>query len=158
MKLYIKEAYDIKDNDNESISKKTLEEIIKGATLDIDLYYAILIADLLNIELDKKLVIDSICKFETSTGGYAIRDTKEFTNIYSTYRMINILLLQDIDLTDVQKQKFKKYLDLLEGKWGGYFVCNQKYDDYLKNYNENLTIQSCYYGDELNMLLSRQVE
>ncbi|SHK58935.1 hypothetical protein [Paramaledivibacter caminithermalis] len=120
---------------------------IKSINNEKDFYYIVLLADMLNIKIESELLTKSIFEFYDIEGCFVISKDNRVGNIYSTYRMLNLLDKFKIKISKEQKENIDSYLKRLKGINGGYFIMVDNSDDkYIENYKTNFTIQSFYCG------------
>lgn len=133
------------------LKQKDFKLLIKEATTENDIFYITKIANLLGISIDSIFLETELSKFEYSDGLYSIEHGSNFSNIASTYRIIDMKLRYNIKIDKDKKIQIKEGLSNFKGSYGGYFYVKGEGDFSNKNYTD-LTFESFYYGVILNNL------
>ncbi len=131
------------------LKQKDFNLLIKEAVTENDIFYITKIANLLNIPIDSIVLETELSKFEYLDGLYGIEHESDFSNIASTYRIIEMKLKYNIKIDEDKKIHIKKGLYNFKGTHGGYFYTKKESDN--KNYTD-LTFESFYYGVILDNL------
>lgn len=126
--LYLDKSYDLSFySSNMKEANSYLLEKYKNCDNEYDFYYMYKILNNLNIKFDNKLILDYYSKNLLN---------KENNNIYSIYRMLEILIINDSKLPDKLTDIFAEY----KIDQGGYYTTLDE-----KNLSA-ITLRSNYYG------------
>ncbi len=166
--LALDDTYNLNLSKNSNYVKNLNKEYIESQILnfnnEIELYYTLMVANLLKINVNHDLVYNSILNFYNENGYFVNNAIRNIDSIFSTFRMLELIDIYNIEFETTKFLKILNYIKNLKGELGGYYMTkkNMNYKNDMLNYKNNFTLQSFYYGvlaDEIiNKLINNRTE
>ncbi|SHK16631.1 hypothetical protein [Paramaledivibacter caminithermalis] len=135
------------------IDSNLLEKDILNTNYDKEVYFLVKIAESLDIKIDTKLLCNKIEIFKSNKGIYFHDIDHKAQSIFSTFRMLELKLNQNLEIDRNEKINNAEFIHSLETPYGGYFITLPKNNSNIENFDGNFSFESYYYGVMLAEML-----